>query len=125
MHGALAVLAKEHLIEVGLENLFLVVVQLQQHRHHRLGKLAAEAALVGQVEVLHQLLSQGTAALAQLAGGRVDPHGAGDTLGRYAEVIEELAVFDGHQRLDQIRRYLIQLDQDAILVVRRVQATDQ
>ncbi|MNN47476.1 hypothetical protein D3C81_1618970 [compost metagenome] len=64
MHRALAILADEHLVEVGLENLALVVVHLQQYGHHRFGQLAAEGALAGQVEVLHQLLGQGTATLA-------------------------------------------------------------
>ncbi|MNZ42018.1 hypothetical protein D3C78_595840 [compost metagenome] len=64
VHRTLAILADEHLVEVGLEDLALVVVQLQQHGHHRLGQLAAEAALAGEVEILHQLLGQGTATLA-------------------------------------------------------------
>ncbi|MCY1375546.1 hypothetical protein D9M69_629700 [compost metagenome] len=67
MHRALTVLAQEHLVEVGLENILLVVMQFEQHRHHGLGGLADQAALVGQVEVLDQLLGQGTAALAHTA----------------------------------------------------------
>ena len=49
MHGALSVLTDKHFIEVGLKDFALVVVQLQQQRHHCFGQLAAEAALIGQV----------------------------------------------------------------------------
>ena len=107
MHCALTVLTEEHLVHIGLENLALVVVQLEQHRHHRFGSFTQQGTLVGQVEVLHQLLSQGTAALHQAPGRGIDPHGAGDALGRHAEVIEIVAILDRHQRIDQIGRHLI------------------
>ena len=68
VHGTLAVLPDKDLVEVGLENFALVVMQFKQHRHHRLGHFAAEAALAAEVEVLHQLLGQGTATLAHRAG---------------------------------------------------------
>ncbi|MNJ58149.1 hypothetical protein D3C77_537710 [compost metagenome] len=56
MHRTLTILADEHFVEVGLKDLALVVVQLQQQGHHGLCQLTAEAAFVGQVEVLDQLL---------------------------------------------------------------------
>ncbi|MCY1175401.1 hypothetical protein D9M73_156370 [compost metagenome] len=68
VHRALTVLADEHLVEVGLKDFALVVMQLEQQGHHRFIELAAEAAFVGQVEVLDQLLSQGTATLTHAAG---------------------------------------------------------
>ena len=40
-------------------------------------------------------------------------------------MIEEFPILDRNQRFHQIRRHLIQLDQDAILVVRRIQSTNQ
>ncbi|MNP25432.1 hypothetical protein D3C76_1182400 [compost metagenome] len=67
MHRALTILPDEDFVEVGLEDLALVVMQLQQNSHHGFGELAAQAALAGEVEVLHQLLRQGTAALAHAA----------------------------------------------------------
>ncbi|MNN06597.1 hypothetical protein D3C81_1193920 [compost metagenome] len=124
MHRALAILAEEYLVQIRLHDVALVVMQLQQHRHHRFVELAPEAALVGEEVVLHQLLGQGTAALAQVPGGGVDPDGAGDGLQRNAVVVPELAVFHCHQGVEQIWRDLIQLDQDAVLMVRRVQAAD-
>ena len=81
MDGTPAILTEEYLIEVGLENLLFVVVQLQQHRHHRLGGLARQAAFVGEVKVLHQLLRQRTAALTHRAGRQVHPNGTRDGLG--------------------------------------------
>ncbi|MNN79369.1 hypothetical protein D3C81_1960070 [compost metagenome] len=40
-------------------------------------------------------------------------------------MVVELAILDRDQGLQQVRRHLIQLDQDAILVVRRIQPADQ
>ena len=125
MYGTLAILTEKHLVHVGFEDLALVVMQLEQHRHHGFGGLARQGTLVVQVEVLHQLLGQGTTALHQAPGGGVDPQRTGDPLGGNTEVIEVVAVFHRHQRVDQIGRNLIQLDQDAILLMRRVQTADQ
>ncbi len=125
VHRPLTVLADEHLVEVRLQNLLLVVVQFQQQRHHGFGELASQAALVGQVEVLDQLLGQRTTALAHMARGGVDPDGPGNRLGRDAEVMVEVAVFDGDQRVEQERRHLVDLDQDPIFEVLGVQATNE
>src|SRR5947209_20598668 len=61
--GAVAVLAEVDLVEIRLEDLVLLVVDLQQHRHHQLGDLALERALRAEEEVLHQLLREGAPAL--------------------------------------------------------------
>ena len=125
MDRSLPILAEEHLVEIGLEDVALVVVQLQQHRHHRFVDLAAQAAFVAQEEVLHQLLGQGAAALAQLAGRGVDPHRPRHGLQRHTMVVPEVAILDRDQGVDQVGRHLVELDQDAILMVRRIQAADQ
>ena len=101
VNGALSVLTEKHLVEVRLEDFPLVVMQLQQQGHRRFHRLAAEGAFAGQEEVLHQLLGQGTTALAQPAGTDIHPHGPGNRLGRHAEMIEVLAILDGDQRIDQ------------------------
>jgi len=124
MHGALAILADEYFVEVGLEDLALVVMHFQQHGHHRFSQLTGEATLAGQVEVFHQLLGQGTAALAHRTGRSVDPHGPGDGLGRHAEVAVEVPVLGGYQGFEQVWRHLVDLDQDAIFEVLRVDAAD-
>ena len=125
MHRALAVLTEKDLVQVGLKNFVLVVMQLQQQRHHRFGGFAGQAALIGQIEVLDQLLGQGTATLAQLPGGGVDPEGPSNRLERYAVVIEELPILNRHQGFHQIRRHLIKLEQNAVFMVGRIQTTDQ
>ena len=51
-----AVLAEVDLVQVGLEDLVLVVVQLEQHRHQELGHLAPHRALGRKEEVLYELL---------------------------------------------------------------------
>ncbi len=81
MNRTLTILANKHLIEISLEDFLLAVMNLQQDRHHGLSQLAAQAALVGQVEVLHQLLSQRTAALTHLALRGIDPDRTGNGLG--------------------------------------------
>ena len=124
VHCAVAVLTEEYLIEVGLEDFFLAVMQLQQHRHHGLKALADNVAISCQVKIFHQLLGQGTAALTQAAAGQVDEHGAGNALGRHAKMLEELAIFHCHQRVHQIRRSLIQTDQNTVFVMSRVNAAD-
>gem|GEM_PF-3607412 len=99
-------------------------MQFQQYRHHRLGQLAAQAALTGEVEVLDQLLGQGTATLAHRSGRGIDPHGPGDGFGRHAQVTVEIAVFGGHKGFEQVLGHLVDLDQDAILQVLGVDAAD-
>lgn len=99
-------------------------MHFQQYGHHRFGQLAAEATLAGQVEVLHQLLGQGAAALAHGACRGVDPDRTGDGLGRHTKMAVEVAVFRGHQGFEQIGRHLVDLDEDAVLEVFRVDATD-
>ncbi len=81
VNGTLAVLPDEHFVEIGLEDFLLAVMNLQQDRHHGLGQLAGQAALVGQVEVLDQLLGQRTAALPHLPLRAVDPDRPGDGFG--------------------------------------------
>ena len=79
--GAVAVLAQVHLVQIGLENLLLAVMQLEQHRHRHFHQLARQGAILGEPEILHQLLGQGAAALDQAAGLDVGDHGAGQAAG--------------------------------------------
>ena len=61
-NAARTVLAEIDLIEIGLEDLLLAVVKLEQHRHKQLGDLALQRALSRQKEVLDELLRDGAAA---------------------------------------------------------------
>ncbi|MNH06507.1 hypothetical protein D3C79_658770 [compost metagenome] len=125
MYRTLTVLANEHFVEVGLKDLALVIVQFQQQGHHGLGQLTTQAALIGQVEVLDQLLGQGTTALAHGTGGGVDPDGTGNGFRRHAKVAVEVTVFHSNKGFEQVRRHLVKLDQNPVFEVLRVQAADQ
>ncbi|MNB85580.1 hypothetical protein D3C75_324940 [compost metagenome] len=125
VHRTLTVLPDKHFVEVSLKDFALVVVKFKQQRHHRFGEFAAQAALVGQVEVLDQLLRQGTAALTHAPGRTVDPDCTGDRLRRNTKVMIKIAILDRHQRFKQVRWHLIDLDQNPVFEVFRVQAADQ
>jgi uncharacterized protein len=118
-------LPQEDLVQVGLQDLLLGVAVLQQDGHHRLVELALQALLVGQVEVLHQLLGQGAAALHGAPGTQVGPGRAQDADRIHAPVGEEAPVLGGEQRRDEPRRHVGQRHQDAVLPVRGVDAADQ
>ncbi len=81
---------------------------------HRLAQLAAEGAAVADVEVLHQLLGDGAAALADLAGAHVLPRGARDPERRDAGVAEEAGVFGGEHRIDDVTRQLVEPQRPAL-----------
>ena len=105
--GAVAVLAEVDLVEVGLEDLLLAVVQLEQHRHAELGELALQRALGREEEVLHQLLRQRAAALEPVSAD--EAHGGpGDAARVEAAVGVEIAVLGREERLHQVLRHLAQ-----------------
>ena len=125
MHRTLAILPEEHLVQVRLQNGLLVVVQFQQHGHHGLGQLALQAALTGQIEILHQLLGQGASALTQLACRGIDPDRTGNRLERNAVMIPEFTILDRHQGFHQVGRHLIKLDKHTVFMMRGIQPADQ
>src|SRR5690606_41779645 len=43
MYGPLAVLTEKDLVQIGLKDVLLLVMQLQQHRHHCFGELATRS----------------------------------------------------------------------------------
>ncbi|MNK99328.1 hypothetical protein D3C87_1197180 [compost metagenome] len=100
-------------------------MQLKQHRHHGFSELAAQAAFAGQVEILHQLLRQRTAALGHLAARGVDVDGSCNRFRRHAPVAIEIPVFHGDQGFQQIRWDLIDFDQNAVFEVLRINPANQ
>ena len=120
---AVAVLAEVNLVEVRLEDLVLLVVDLEQHRHHQFGGLAANGALGRKEEVLHQLLGDGAAALHPV--GEQAAHGARQPTHVEAGVPVEAAVLDRNQCRDQVLRHLGQPHQHPVLVSGRVDAADR
>ena len=102
-------------VEIELQDLVLGEPRLQPDREERLVDLALDGALVGQEQVLRQLLGDRGAALAHAAGLRVGhqrAHGAGDV---DAEMVVEAAVFGRQRRLDQIVRKILQRDRIVVL----------
>jgi len=121
---AVAVLAEVDFVEIRLEDLVLVVVHLEQHRHEELGDLARERALGREEEVLHELLRQRAAALESLEAEEGERR-ARDTAQVEAVVRVEIAVLVRDQRLHQRLRHLREPHQHAVLVVRRIDAADR
>jgi hypothetical protein len=124
VNGPLAVLAHEHLVDVGRQDVVLLVAPLQQDGHRGLGDLAAPGAAAVEEIALHQLLGEGAAALAHFAGAQVDHECAADALRVDAPVPREAAVLDRDQRVGQERGNLAGREHDAILAVRRENAAD-
>ncbi len=121
--GAVAVLAEVDFVEIRLEDLVLVVVDFQEHRHKELGDLARERALGREEEVLHQLLRQRAPALQTLEAEEAERR-AGDAAQVEAVVGVEVAVLVRDQRLHHLLRHLGEPHQYAVLVVRGIDATD-
>ena len=95
-------------IQVHLQDLRLGEARLQQEGEECLLDLANERALVGQEQVLGQLLGDGRAALHHLVGARVLDQRAERAEDVDAEVLEEPAVLGGQRRLDQVIGDLLQ-----------------
>ena len=88
-------------VEVPPEDLLLVELALELHGQHRLLHLPGDAALGGQVDVLHVLLGDRGTALLHAAAADVVVERAGDAHRVHAAVLEEVAVLGGEHRVDQ------------------------
>jgi len=123
--GPVAVLTQVDLVEIGLQDLVLLVAPFQQQGHDGLVELAPQGPILGEEVVLHQLLGKRAATLHRASGAQVGPGGAGDGGEVQAVVLVELAVLHGDQRADQQGRHLVQTHQDPVLAVARVDVGDQ
>ncbi len=95
-------------IEIELEDLVLGIFALEPQRQDRLLDLARQRALLGQEQVLGELLGQRRAAFHAAAPGDVAKHRAGDADRVDAEMRIEAPVLDGDERLGQVGRQLAQ-----------------
>ena len=120
VYGTWAILAQEHLVEIGLENLILIDMQLQQHCHPHFRQLAQEAPLLGQVVVLDELLGDGAAALHHPTGAQVDQGRPGHTGEGDAPVLVEVAILDRQQGCHQLRGGVIEPGQQAVIEIQFV-----
>ncbi|MNX71375.1 hypothetical protein D3C86_1026890 [compost metagenome] len=98
---AVAVVAPVDLVQVHLQDLGLGVAVLDLDGKPGVGDLAPPALVVGQKEVLGELLRDGARALGLAALGEVREGGAGDALEVDAVVVVEAVVLDGDDGLDQ------------------------
>ncbi len=72
VYRSAAVLTHVDLVDIGIQQIVLVVVPLQDDSHRRFADLAPQAAPVVEKIILDQLLSQRAAALGHLAAAHVD-----------------------------------------------------
>ena len=125
VNGAIAVLAEEDLVDVGVHEIRLGEVRIQRHRHDRFANLARERLSRAQEVASHQLLREGAPALLDLPGAHVHPERAQHRNRVDAVMAVELAVLDRFQRRREQCRHLLRRDDDAILAVNREDAADQ
>jgi hypothetical protein len=91
-------------VQVSLEDAPLAVLGLDGERDHGLPDLPKEAPLVGQEDVLDELLGERAPALGDLAPPEVGQRGAGDAGGGDAGVPVEGGVLGGEHGLDHVLR---------------------
>ena len=94
-------------VEIELQDLLLRQVRFEPQRQERFLDLALDGALVGQEQVLGELLGDGRAALDHRIGPDVLRHGAEQAEEIDAEMVEEAAVLGGQHRLDDMVRHLV------------------
>ena len=97
-------------VEVDGEDLLLAELGLEPDGVDQLLQLAAEGALVVEVEVLHQLLGDRAAALDDAAGAEVGQRGAGEAEHVDAEMAPEAGILGGDHGLHEEGRDLVELD---------------
>jgi hypothetical protein len=94
-------------IEIKLENLRLAESAFEPERKHDFLHLAPERALLGEKQVLGELLGDRRAALRHAAAKHVGRRGAHEPEGIDAVMAEEAPVLDRDERLRQIGRKLL------------------
>jgi hypothetical protein len=91
-------------VEIKLEDLRLGVFVLEPEREHDLLRFARDGALLGQEQILGELLRQRRAALRRAAAQNVANDGAHNAERIDAEMRIEAAVLDGDEGVRQVSR---------------------
>ena len=100
-------------VEVGLQDVFFVVLRLDGEGADGLTRLAVDAALCGEVAVLDELLGDGGPALHGAASACVGQGGASDGPTRHPVMFEEAVVFQGEQGPPHMLGKLVELHKNA------------
>ena len=103
-------------VQIEFEDLVLRVAALEPEREDRLLDLARQRALLGQEQVLGELLGQRRAALDAAAAGHVAQKRARHADRIDAVMVVKPPVLDGHERLGQIGRQVDEPDRRAARV---------
>ena len=101
-------------VEIELQNLFLGKVHLEPDGEEGFLDLALDGALVGQEEVLGELLREARTALHHGVGAHVFRHGADQPQKVDAVMLEEASVLGGEHRLDDVVGHLVDRDRFAL-----------
>ena len=102
--------AEVDLVEVGLEDLVLGEVDLDDDGVRHLGDLAREGTVVGEEGVARELLGDRASAFGDAAGADVGDEGASDADGVDADVAAEALVFGGEESVGDVARQLAEGD---------------
>ena len=94
-------------VEIELQDFLLRQVHFQPNRQEGFLDLALDRALVGQEQVLGELLRDGRTALHHGIGLDVLGHGAEQAQEIDAEMVEEAAILGGQHRIDDMVRHLV------------------
>ena len=97
-------------VEIELEDFVLGEPRLEPHRQERLVDLALERPLVGEEQVLGELLRNRRAALHHAAGPRIGGKRAKQAGNIDAEMLVEAPVLGRQHRLDQVVGKLLERD---------------
>ena len=124
VNRARPLLPQVHLVDVALEYLVLVVVQLQQYRHHHLGEFAHDGALRCQVIIFHQLLGNGAAAGHHLPGTQITERGPRNAHDGETPVLVKALILHRQQTLAQGLGHIVQPDQHPVFAVGGIDTTD-
>ena len=114
-HAAAAAAQIDH-IQVQLQNLAFRVVLFKFQRPEDLLDLAVDGILILAGHVFQHLLGDGGAAIAIVAAGEGQQRSAQGPLPVYTVVTEKALVLNGHRRLPQIGRHIVDVDQDTVLL---------
>ena len=113
--GDRPVAAQVDVVEVGLQDLSLGVLRVENHGHERFDELPPQRSFRRQVVVLHQLLRQRRCPLGYSAGAQIPKSRAEHSDRIDTRVMPEANVFRDDDRVLQMLRHLIERHRAAIL----------